>query len=393
MSPIHVTFVVTKFNVGGMERCITRVANGLNRELFRASVICLDRTGTAQDWLEVDDVEVIELRKGSGNSFQVIKKLASCLVDIRADVVHSHNWGTLVETALAAKRIKSISHVHAERGSVLGSDNPGRLKEFVRQQVMRWAIGRARTVMTNSHCVAGKIEKACGQLGDKLAIIPNGVDVPYSSEWLNEARHSIRSRHSISSNVFLLGTVGRLVGVKNFPLAIEALQLARKTCKHREVCLMIVGDGPERSSLEALVRKASLQDHVHFVGHQENAWQFLSAFDAYTNCSTSEGMSQSIMEAMAVGKPVIASNVGDSSRMLAGESPCGIIFNSQDALEFAKAIEKLVNSPEQSKLLARNSLLRHQDRYSERAMLDGFERMYSSAVSDAVANKQEALRK
>ena len=391
MSPIHVAFVVTKFDVGGMERCVARVANGLDRGMFKASVICLDRSGTAENWIERNDIEVIELEKGSGNSFQIISKLARCLTSIGAHVAHSHNWGTLIETSLATGRVRNLVHIHAERGSVLGSDSPAQFKRYLRRQAMRWAIRKSRVVTTNSFRVAENIENVCGVLGNRLKVIPNGVDVPVSKDILADARKRIRFQLGIAEDVFLVGSVGRLVSVKNFPLALEALARMRERASCERVQLMLVGDGPERNRIERLVDENDLRPRVHFVGHQEDVWGYLAACDAYTNCSISEGMSQSIMEAMAIGRPIVASDVGDSRRMLCGENPCGIVFDSQDRQAYANGIELLMTSSKQHRLFSENALTRHLERYSESAMMQGFEQMYRSAVANNAATREKKL--
>ena len=93
---ITVAFLVHSLRTGGIERSVTRIVNGLNTKLFRPVIICLDRSGPAANWLEVD-VDIIEIKKRSGNDFRAVRRLAKVLATQKADILQSHNWGTLME--------------------------------------------------------------------------------------------------------------------------------------------------------------------------------------------------------------------------------------------------------------------------------------------------------
>ena len=101
----RVAYVVYRFDVGGLERCVANLCNHLDRERFQPMVVCLERSGSAAAWLERDDVEVVELHKRAGNDLGVVRRLARVLKDRNVHVVHSHNWGTLVETAAARREV------------------------------------------------------------------------------------------------------------------------------------------------------------------------------------------------------------------------------------------------------------------------------------------------
>src|SRR5690242_12707653 len=100
---LRVALVVHTFEIGGIERHVARLASRLDRQKFRPLIICLARTGKAAQWIETDDVPVIELHKQPRNDLRVVFRLARTLRDERIDVVHSHNWGTLLETTLARR--------------------------------------------------------------------------------------------------------------------------------------------------------------------------------------------------------------------------------------------------------------------------------------------------
>ncbi len=380
--PIHVGFVVTRFEMGGMERCIARVANGLDSDRFTASIICLDKNGSASTWLERQDVKVFELHKGRGNSLAVVPRLSRLCREQAIDVLHSHNWGTLLETSLAKAYSKSsFAHIHAERGTVLGSQVARGMKLKLRRTIMKWASSRADLLTTNSSVVAAKIESITGIRRDSVCLIPNGVNLPstYHESYLR--RDSLRAEFGLSRDTILVGTIGRLVSVKNFGLAINGLDAVRHRTG-RDFRLMIVGDGPEMPKLKALATSLNLESVIYFLGKQDNVWKYLAAMDIYVNTSLSEGMSQSILEAMAAGLPVVATNVGDAEKMLCGPTPAGIIFPSGNATAMADSLVNVSLAEDTRLSFATNARQRHQSLYSEEAMIRGFASMYERAIAN-----------
>ena len=113
---VRIAFVVHTFDMGGLERCVARLVNRLDPARFEPMIVCMDRNGDAAGWLQRPDVPIVELRKRAGNDPAVIRRLAKTLRENRIDVVHSHNWGTLLETVLARRWAKTAYHGHAEHG-------------------------------------------------------------------------------------------------------------------------------------------------------------------------------------------------------------------------------------------------------------------------------------
>ncbi len=380
---IHVAFVVTRFEMGGLERCIARVVNGIDTKRFRVSIICLDRAGSAVEWLEKADVPIIELRKGKGNSLAVVKLLSEVCRSHEIDVLQSHNWGTLLEATIASKWAnKRVSHIHAERGSVLGSEGAHGVRWLVRKWVMRWCVKRCRRITTNSLRVANTIRSLTGIGTDQITIIPNGVDLPVSFDALQANRRKLRTTLGIPENGVLLGSVGRLVAVKNFQFAIESFAALSKDSRI-PVYMVLVGDGPESADLQALSNKLGVADRVFFAGAQANVWPHLAAMDIYINTSLSEGMSQSMLEAMAAGKPVVASDVGDAQHMLGAGEVCGLTYPSGNSSVYLESISQLIQNVDQRRRFAANALSKHQRIYSNASMVRGFEGMYSQIVRAA----------
>ena len=360
---------------GGIERSVTRVIEGLNRESYEAIVICLDRSGPAANWL-TDDIPVFEIKKRRGNDLLAIRRLANLLRHQEIDIVQSHNWGTLIETAVARKIAGVGHHIHAERGTVLGQVVAHGWKHRVRSAAMKVALKTVDRVMSNSYAVAQRVESRCGYAAERITVIPNGVEgFPDCDQQL--AKSEIRNQLRIKADAVMVGSVGRLEHVKGYDILIDAFgQIPDKNAQ-----LVLIGDGSEKESLKNLVKHRRIENRVHFVGHQNDVSNWLAALDIYVNSSRSEGMSQSIVEAMSIGLPIVASDVGDAKRMLLREpKSSGVICDPNEPSAMTQVIQSLVADTTLRNELGRNSLACHRNYYTESIFNHSFREMYEQVV-------------
>ena len=370
--PVRIALVVHTFEIGGIERHVARLASRLDRQRFQPLVICLDRNGAAAKWIEMDDVPIIELNKRAGNDPQVVFRLARTLRETGAQIVHSHNWGTLLETALARRWAGTLAHVHAERGTVLGDVKPRGFRARLRALAMGWALRRASAVVSNARSVAERAAAHSGYPLERIRVIPNGLDAP--AETAPQDARELRRRLGIPEEVLVAGSVGRLAPVKNFASAIEAL--SRPEGSANPVHLLLVGDGPERKKLEELAKTPAVAGRLHFAGWQEDVGPLLAAMDIYLNCSVSEGMSQSLVEAMSLGLPIVATDVGDNAVLVGGDDACGLVVARLDDAALAAGLARLAASVDLRRELGRNSLVRFSERYRTDRMISCYESLY-----------------
>lgn len=372
---LHIALIVKQMNIGGLERCVTRVCNGLDCERFDVSIICLNRGGSALNWISRPDVNILELGFRNGNSSACIYKLASSLRRLKVDIAHSHNWGTLLESQLACRLAGNVTHLHAERGTVLGPASTRRWRNRLRAKLMRWAVSMSDGVMTNSHSVASRVRELTNLQSLKIEVIPNGVDRLASSVEVLASGIEIRRALHIPADALVVGSVGRLVPVKNFALALGAF--AKLECSDGfKPHFMLVGEGPLEGELKSLAKEKNVEDRMHFVGQRENVWPYLSAMDLYLNTSDSEGMSQSMLEAIACGLPVLATDVGDARHMIESTHRCGEVLTHATIEEFSESIDRVLRDQSLRSTYNSNALKTHAAQYSLQTMVRRFEELY-----------------
>ena len=388
--PIRVALVTHSFDCGGIERAIAYLANHLPRPPFEPYIVCLTTSGAAERWLE-RRVPVVQLFKPPHNDAAVVWRLAETLKRFRTAIVHSHNWGTLVECTLARRLAGTPVHVHSERGTVLGTLEEHGWRCRARAVAMRLALTQVDCVVSNARATAERVERLTGYPSRRVQVVPNGVPCPVRGDW-DELRRQVRAALGVDEETVVVGTVARLDPVKNLGLLLEALALARR--QGAKVVGLIVGDGPERPKLESMAAGLGLDRAAHFVGYCAETGPYYAAMDVYANTSVSEGMSQAIVEAMAAGLPIVATAVGDTPRLIGQNGDCGCLVRSGDVAGFGTALVQLALHPARRRLLGHVSKRRYEELHSLAVMIDRYARLYADLLrsrSPAGAHRRAEL--
>ncbi|MCO6457053.1 MAG: glycosyltransferase, partial [Pirellulaceae bacterium] len=217
-----------------------------------------------------------------------------------------------------------------------------------------------------------------GFSADRVHWIPNGVGAP-PVEHAAASRRRLREQLQVPADRLLLGSVGRLAPIKDFGTAIAAL--AEMNRRGTPADLLLVGDGPERERLAEQARRHQVERQVHFLGYRRDVGDCLSACDIYVNSSLGEAMSLSILEAMALGLPVVATDVGDNARMVAGPPPCGRVVPPNQPSALAGELAGLAADKGLRDELGRNAQRRHADCFSIQSMVDGYDSLYAQVCA------------
>ncbi|RPI82718.1 MAG: glycosyltransferase [Planctomycetaceae bacterium] len=380
MSRIHISFVVSKFDMGGYQRIVAHLLNNLDRRRFAASVVCFTTSGSAADWLTVQDVPIVELHKPPRSYWSFPRQLAEALTHQGAHIVHTHNWGTLVETCLARARLSGVKHLHAEHGTVFAGSNASGWRRWVNCRLLRVALARCDHVLAVADDVRRRVVEASGFPARLIEVVRNGACVPPCTDRA-AARAEVRGRLGIPHDAFVAGTIARLVEVKALNYAIESL--TEPVNPEKPLYLLLVGDGPERQRLERQAHDLGVADRVRFAGQQSVLGPWIAAMDVYINTSLSEGISLSILEAMGWGLPLIATDVGGNSDCTGRDQSCGLLIPSGDVSALKRSLRSLAESPGICEEYARRGRERYLENYSVEIMVNRYEQIYAQLVDSA----------
>jgi sugar transferase (PEP-CTERM/EpsH1 system associated) len=367
-SSIHILHVLDRLDVGGTEKGIAKLIAGLDPDLFQHSICTLRGTApVARSWMP--EVRITDVGSGTdGFRFNVLR-LASVIKAIRPTIVHSRNWGG-IEAPLAACLAGVPVILHSEHGYQLDMKNglP------TRQRILRHVAYRcSHAVFTVSRELRDFHAAQAWWNVNSMGIVPNGVDGDRFAP-SREVSARIRRELGISSDALVVGFVGRLVAlkdVKTLLLALEGL-----VSKVREVHAIVVGSGPELIGLRDYVDgSATLRGRVCFTGPREDVPDLLKAMDLFVLPSLMEGMSNTILEAMATGLPVIATNVGGNPEILT-DSVSGYLFQPGNVDELRSKLATLLLNRELRKGFGQAARSRALTTFSLEAMLRQYRQLY-----------------
>jgi glycosyltransferase involved in cell wall biosynthesis len=314
---------------GGTERLIIDLTERLRSD-FAISVCCLDEAGSWASELERAGTEVIALHRTSGFHPMLSQRVAQLSERRGVSVLHCHHYSPYVYGQIAALLRRGVRVIYTEHGRL--SDEPASWK----RRLVNPLLGRLPAVI----CAVSEDLKqhmaASGIPRDRINVIYNGIDPgPPRRE---AERWSVRDRLRISRDALVVGTIARLDPVKDLANLIEAFGLLIEQVGDSH--LVIVGDGPERAALEQRARELGVPGRIHFLGRRDDARALLPVFDVYVNSSITEGISLTILEAMAAELPLVVTRVGGTPEIVA-EGENGYLVPARVPEAIARAVGAL----------------------------------------------------
>jgi sugar transferase (PEP-CTERM/EpsH1 system associated) len=324
---LHVCHVVLSLNPGGLENGVINVINGLPRDSFRSSVICLQEAGAFAQRIQVPGVQVTAMGLKPGNDPWMPLRVARRLRTLKPDIVHTRNIEAFFYGAVAAKLARVPHLVHSEHGRTFP-------ETALRSRLQRLLLKGTDYAFTVSRQLRSDMESHIGVRPGIFDVLYNGVDMRKFS--------GPASASPAQSQTVTILSIGRLAAVKNYALLLQALAQLPRDLVWRYQC---VGEGPEREALQALAASLGLDDRVDFLGHREDVDVLLRGADIFVLPSLSEGMSNTLLEAMAAGVVAVASNVGGNAEIVAHGST-GLLFPSGDLRQLVAQLARLIDDRE-----------------------------------------------
>lgn len=359
MSSRRILFVVPTLDRSGAEKQLTLLAEGLAaRGRFDVEVVALVRGGPYAERLAAAGLRVTVLGKRWRFDPSNLWRLRRVIRDRDPDVVNSWLFTANASTRLVTGGRNRPRVVVSER--CVDSWKSGWQLWLDRRQV-----GRTDHLVGNSAAVVD-FYRNLGYPAERTSVVHNGIVIPEPS---GTERDAIRAELGLPPEARLVGYVGRLARQKRVRDLVWAMQLLQQITG--DVHLVVAGDGPERERLEELARHYGCDRLVHFVGHREETVRLFAALDVFWLASDFEGLSNSAMEAMAAGVPVVASDIGPN-RELVVDGETGHLVPVGDATEFAKRTRDLLEDPSRARAMGAAGRARMQAGFSVGKMVDSY---------------------
>lgn len=368
-----VVHVVYRFAVGGLENGVVNLINRMPQQGWRHAVVSLtDICDRFAQRLQRRDVELIALNKPPGHGVRLYPRLYKVFRQLRPAIVHTRNLAAL-EAVVPAWAAGVPIRIHGEHGRDVG-DLDGSNRKY--QRVRRLYRPFVHHYVALSRDIERYLIERVGVPASYVAHIYNGVDTarfrPRSGQ-----REPIDGSPFNDPALFVVGTVGRLEAVKdqtNLARAfVEAVRLSPDAA--RRLRLVLVGDGPLRPSVQEIVRAAGVEHLVWFAGERSDVPQLLRGFDCFVLPSLAEGISNTLLEAMATGLPVIATCVGANADLME-EGAAGRLVPRADPGTLARELLTLLHDPERGLSYGRAGRRIVERRFSLERMVADYESLY-----------------
>lgn len=365
---LKIMHVTNSMALGGTEKIVLKLATKLT-ENFTHSICCLRNFDKelVGNWLSPGQLVALDLPQSRFAVF--VPRLVRAIRACEPDIVHSRNWGG-IEAVIAARLAGVPVVIHSEHGYDVGD----LVKTTLRQRWMRRLVCfTANAVFTVSRELRDFHARQAGVRVDRIRVIYNGVDTEaFSPNSCIRAR--MRAEHGIAPEDFVIGAVGRIAAIKNYETLVRACAvLSRRNIRFK---LVLVGDGPELPRLVELAGSfPELRACFIHPGRCDNVPDWLAAMDVFVQSSLSEGMSNTVLEAMATGLPVIATSVGGNAEVVE-EGRTGHLFQPCDVESLADLLGRLAADPDRRANFGCAARLRVQESFSNESMLENYRDLY-----------------
>jgi glycosyltransferase involved in cell wall biosynthesis len=333
MKPVNILHVISTLHVGGVENQLAIILGKYDRKKLSPLVCSLSDKGEIGREIEESGIEVISLNKlGHRFNWTTVRDIYNLIKARDVKIVRTHQYHANLYGRLAAWLAK-VPCVVASVHNVYTRD-----RKLHRRIINKFLSGFTDRVVAVSEAVKRDILKYDHLMDDKVTVIYNGIDTQRFSD---TNRNSMRAALGISPEAQVIGTVGRLTIQKGQKYLLDAVAMLRK--KFPQIALLIVGDGPMRDELSNHIKALGIDKNAILVGTRRDIPRLLSAMDIFVLPSLWEGSPNALIEAMAAGKPVIATDI-PPIREIINLDKVGILVPVEDSKAIASSIELLFNS-------------------------------------------------
>ncbi len=365
---IKVCQVIPTLVQGGAEKQMTLLSKHLDRERFDVEVVVLTHSGPYEQELRDAGINLHFINKRWKFDPFAYRRLSKTIAKLSPDVVHTWLFAGNSYGRLAAKNTRVPVVVAGER-----SVDPWKAKwQFA---VDRWLLSGTDSIATNTSAVTHFYGEQ-GLNTDKFRVIPNAVELPATPA---VSREEVYKRLNIPPRGRLVGAVGRLWAQKGYRDLIWAGELLHVA--YQDVWFVIFGEGPDLAQLQHFRDLTGAKDSVKFAGHRSDAGELMSGLDVLWNGSLYEGQSNTILEAMARGVPVVASDI-PGNRDLIEHDQSGVLYPLGDVEALTKATNVLLRNDQRRLSIGGAARERVKQVFSLEQMINGYDQLYTQLLID-----------
>ncbi len=367
---IRVVELLATGTSGGAQEHVFNIVSRLDRSRYDVSVLSLGN-GAAIRRLERAHIDVCVL--DDLDDAAAIQAVAAHLASVKADVVHNHMYRAEVVGTQAAWALAAAGK---HRPYIVGTVHSSRIRSDEDRELLRQLTPKMDHLISVSRAIERKLDEE-GRVGAPISLIYNGVDLTRYSE--PDICGTLHSEYPISPDSPIVGVVARLEPEKGHPTLLEAWPAVIAAVPKAH--LLIVGEGSQREALEAQVKALGIGKSVTFTGRRDDVPAVTAALDVAVLPSYREAQGLSILEAMALSRPVVASAVGGIPEMIE-HGRTGLLVPPREPAALAAAIVRLLTDHPYADTLAKAAQNLVHDRFCVELMVRAIETIYDESVTE-----------
>ena len=368
MRKINILHIIATMDVGGAERQLIELVKRLDRNKYNSLVCCLTRRGPLLKEIEKEGIKAMILKKKFKLDISVFFKLVKLMKKENIDIVHtwmftSNAWGRI------AARFAGVPVIAAERCMVTP------FKGWMQRLVDKALIGWTDTIIAVSESVRMSHIKEEGIPPPKIMTIPNGVDTEkFNPRLFNIERQ--RKSLGLEKSTPVVGIIGWLVKGKGYEYFLKS---SVEVLQSKPARFLIVGDGPLRPKLERMANELGISNEVLFAGYREDILEIFSVMNILVISSLSEGLSNVLLEGMAMAKPIVATNIPSNAGVI-NNGKDGMLVPPANSAALAKGILYLLNNPGFALAMGKEARILVEKEYSAIGNKERMENLYDNLV-------------
>ena len=371
---LSVCHIIFKLDFGGLENGLVNLINHLPATRYRHTIISLKPPTDFRKRIERSDVEIISINKQDGKDPRAYWRVWQELRRIRPNIVHTRNLPAL-DMMVPAKLAEVPRLIHSEHGLDI-SELDGKNRKYVMlRRLLRPIVERYVSV---SRDLEGWLRREVGIPAERISVIYNGVDTVKFAP--SEQHPTLLPRGFAPAGSFVIGAVGRLASIKDQATLGKAFAhlIALRPDLRETLRLVIVGDGPQRSEIERILAEADVRSLVWMPGFRDDAAFLYREFDVFALPSLREGISNTLLEAMASSLPIVATCVGGTPELVE-DGKTGVLVPANDPKAFAEALLNYFDNPDIRITHGQSGRRRAISEFSIQTMVRGYEDVYAEA--------------
>jgi sugar transferase (PEP-CTERM/EpsH1 system associated) len=380
-----IAHVMHRFDTGGLENGVVNLINHMPVDAYRHAVVALTDVTDFRDRITRSDVEFISLRKPPGPGLWQFRKWYRVMQQLRPAIVHTRNLAAL-ECQSAAWVARVPVRIHGEHGRDMGDlDGNNRKNQLVRR-VYRPFVHH---YLALSRDLADYLVSKVGVPEARITQVYNGVDTMHFSPAPGGPVQITDCPFDPACH-WLVGTVGRMQAVKDqvmlaraFVHAVELAPELKATMR-----LVMVGDGPLRAQVRSILEAAGLAELAWLPGERRDVADIMRGLHLFALPSLAEGISNTTLEAMSSGLPVVATNVGGNADLVM-QGQTGDIIAAADPLAMARRLVHHASHPQQARGIGFAGRQRAESFFSMQAMVTNYRSVYDRQLDRAGIHREQ----